>query len=67
MIRNEIRHALEATGRKWEIRPGKKHYKIIVGDRMVAVLPHGPKMEMGRHGFRNLLATIKRAGRGQAV
>lgn len=55
----DIRPALDAGGVPWELRPGKKHDKVLVAGRLATVLPHGSYQE-DRKRLHNCIAGIKR-------
>lgn len=33
---------LNESGLTWQLRPGKKHYKLVVGGRLAQVIPLNP-------------------------
>lgn len=53
----EVRRALEATGRAWQIMPGTKHWKLVMDRRLVAVLPRHFR---GNGEWRNIITAIRR-------
>lgn len=55
-----IRDALTTAAVPWEIKPGKKHIKILVSGRLIVVVPHGRK-HGGPAAADNALATVRRA------
>lgn len=55
----DIRPALDAGGVPWELRPGKKHDKVLVAGRLATVLPRGLYQE-DRKRLNNCIASIKR-------
>jgi len=56
--------ALEQTGLPWEIKPGKRHRKVLVAGRVVTILPnYSSGGEAGRHE-QNAIAAIRRGARG---
>lgn len=54
----EIRQALDATGRAWQIVPGSKHKKVLVDGHLVCILPRRRNCDKGSWG--NIVAQIKR-------
>jgi hypothetical protein len=42
-IDDAVRRELEASGLPWRTENGKKHGKIYLGDRLVAIMPHGSR------------------------
>ena len=59
-----VEQALTDTGLPWQIKPGKRHWKIFVDGRMASILPHGSG-DGGPRGFRNIISHIRRAGRDE--
>lgn len=53
----ELRQALASSGLPWRITNGRKHFKVMIGERMVAVLSHGAK---GQYADKNMMANIRR-------
>lgn len=47
-------------GIPWEVKPGTKHCKIFVNNRLVGISPDHKAKDAGRHG-KNLMAQVKRA------
>lgn len=58
---NEMRTALDATGLPWEVEPGKKHQKIKLGGRLVAILPYGKEQSAYKRALLNTISQIRRA------
>lgn len=58
----ELLAELEASGMPWELVPGKKHYKLRVGGRMVGILPLSGKLQTtNKVPLKNTLAQVRRA------
>lgn len=60
---NEMRTALDATGLPWEVEPGKKHQKIKLGGRLVAILPYGKEQSAYRRALLNSITQVRRMAR----
>jgi len=60
---NEMRAELDATGIPWEIEPGKKHQKIKLGGRLVAILPHGKEQSAHKRSLLNAVTQVRRMAR----
>lgn len=58
---DEIIQALRDTGLPWEVKDGKKHHKIILRDRLVAV--YSRTRDSSPRGAKNVIACIRRACR----
>ncbi len=58
-IHSRLTAMLDESGLPWEARPGKKHVKIFLCGRMVAVVSHsrGPD---SAHGDKNSIAHIRK-------
>ena len=64
----DIRALLESSGVPWRVVEGKRHMKIVVGNKFCAILPKGPTNRHVNHPGRaqqNTLAQIRRAIREQ--
>lgn len=61
-----ILDTLERSGLPWRIDGGKRHFRLIVGDKFVAILPQSLDWDgfKGR-ADRNTLAQVRRAIREQ--
>lgn len=60
----KVRTALDATGLPWEIVNGKKHRKLMLDGRQIAVLSHGGhsrRMKSEAFGEKALLCHIRNA------
>ena len=53
----ELRQILAASGLPWQITNGRKHFKVMIGDRMVAVLSHGKRLSRADP---NMMASVRR-------
>src|SRR6186713_615117 len=61
-VPRDARQLLEASGVDWEVRSGSRHFKVFVGGRLVAILPHAkPASRVASRAHQNMLAQIKRA------
>ncbi len=61
-VPDDARQLLEASGVEWEVRSGSRHFKVFVGGRFVAILPHAkPASRIKSRAHQNMLAQIKRA------
>ena len=58
-IPREAREALAASGLPWRLDPGKRHHRLVICERVVAVVPRGAGKQ-GRQPL-NLTADIRRA------
>lgn len=56
----ELREALDQTGLPWEVESGKKHNKVKLAGRLVAVYPHGKKQESDRRALLNTITQVRR-------
>ena len=59
----ELREALDGTGLPWEVEAGKKHYKVKLAGRLVAVYPHGKAQERYRRALLNTITQVRRTAR----
>jgi hypothetical protein len=61
----EVYKALEKTGLPWEIKSGRRHWRIVLSGRQVGVLSYGKQSKQSRDesGKKNLIAQIRRAAR----
>lgn len=59
----ELREALDGTGLPWEAEAGKKHYKVKLAGRLVAVYPHGKAQERYRRALLNTITQVRRTAR----
>ncbi len=57
----ELREALVKTGLPWEIESGKKHNKVKLAGRLVAVYPHGKKQESEKRALLNTISQVRHA------
>jgi hypothetical protein len=55
-----LREALETTGLPWEIEVGKKHNKVKLAGRLVAVYPHGKAQDRYRRALLNTITQVRR-------
>lgn len=58
---SELKDALNALGRPWEIVNGRKHLKIYVDGVFATIWPHGRPKDFGRR-TKNTLLHIQRFG-----
>lgn len=59
----ELREALDGTGLPWEVEVGKKHYKVKLAGRLVAVYPHGKAQERYRRALLNTITQVRHTAR----
>lgn len=57
----ELREALERTGLPWDVEMGKKHNKVKLAGRLVAVYPHGKKQDSDRRALLNTISQVRHA------
>jgi hypothetical protein len=62
----KMRKLLTTSREPWHIEIGGRHFKLKIGNRLVAILPRGGNLS-GFHGRadKNAMANIKRAIREQ--
>lgn len=60
---DELREALDRTGLPWEVEVGKKHNKVKLAGRLVAVYPHGKAQERYRRALLNTITQVRRTAR----
>jgi len=51
------------TGLPWEVETGKKHYKVKLAGRLVAVYPHGKAQERYKRALLNTITQVRRTAR----
>lgn len=56
-----MREALDQTGLPWEVEPGKKHNKVKLAGRLVAVYPYGKEQTAYKRALLNSISQIRRA------
>jgi hypothetical protein len=59
----ELVALMKSTGLPYEIREGKKHFKLYVGGKCAAVVSRGDRPGQGMRGMKNIVAAVKRAAR----
>jgi hypothetical protein len=62
-VPDDLQDLLDASGLPWRIDNGKRHYKIMVNERLVGILPKGRNLHRKSHNARprqNTLAQIRR-------
>lgn len=59
----ELVAALDSTGFAWRIESGKKHKKVKLEGRLVAILPHGKEQTAYRRALLNTITQVRRAAR----
>lgn len=63
-IPEQIRDALDATGLPYEVKPGKRHYKVYLSGRMCTVFSlSGRKHSPGLSSCAAAVAAIRRCAR----
>ena len=60
---DELREALDMTGLPWEVEAGRKHYKVKLAGRLVAVYPHGKAQERYKRALLNTITQVRRTAR----
>ena len=61
-VDDRISLALDESGVPWTATPGRRHIKIAIGGKLVAVLPRSiRRSESLRYGAANALAGVRRA------
>ena len=60
---DELREALDMTGLPWEVETGKKHYKVKLAGRLVAVYPHVKAQERYKRALLNTITQVRRTAR----
>ena len=60
---DELREALNRTGLPWEVETGKKHNKVKLAGRLVAVYPHGKAQERYKRALLNTITQVRRTAR----
>jgi len=64
---NDMREMLDASGVDWRIETGTRHFKLVVGGKLAAILPKGKNMRksaMSDRAHKNALAQVRRAING---
>jgi len=58
---DNLRKVLTSSGLPWHIEMGSRHYKLIIDDHMVAILPKSGRLShfCGR-ADRNVMAQVRR-------
>lgn len=58
----EVYEALEQTGLDWEVKPGGRHWKIVLGGRLTGILPRGSGSRQKSHlrAMKNVVSQIRR-------
>ena len=59
-VPDDVRKLLDESGVPWEIQGGTKHFKILLGGRMIAIVPLSGARDKSRSA-RNFLAGVRRA------
>lgn len=62
-IEPAVRRVLDESGRPWSLEWGRRHRKLVVDGRVVAVVPRCVREGHPRSSL-NLLATVRRFLRG---
>jgi hypothetical protein len=58
-----ITEALNETGLPWSVEPGKKHRKIMLGGKLVGVVPLKGMGGRNSGDNKNIVSAIRRANR----
>lgn len=61
-----IKEAADELGVELDFRPGKRHWKVFLGPKMIMILPHGNPKNQGR-ALLNNIAQLRRAVEGRAA
>ena len=65
-VTKEIREALDATGLAWAIENGRKHSKLRLDGRLIAVMSRSnPSSRSRNRDSRNIVSQIRRAAKEQ--
>jgi hypothetical protein len=65
-VPDDVRQLLDASGVEWEVRSGSRHFKVVVGGKLVAILPHAKATaRIASRAHQNMVAQIRRALRSQ--
>ena len=64
-IPDSLRAELDATGIPWQITQKARHRGVVLGGKLVGILPMNPRLSkaMGDRAYMNLLGQIRRAAR----
>jgi len=57
---DDLHDLLKASGLNWRIEDGGEHFKLMVSDQFVAILPKGSRADLGS-GHLSLVAQVRRA------
>lgn len=60
---DELREVLDKTGLPWVVEVGKKHNKVKLAGRLVAVYPHGKAQERYKRALLNTITQVRRTAR----
>jgi hypothetical protein len=60
VVHPRLRALLEGEGVSWSVEPSKRHFRLVVEGRTLAVLPRGRTRDAGC-AIDNTLATVRRA------
>lgn len=52
--------ALDATGLPWIVEDGKKHHKVKLAGKLVAVYPYGKKQDAYKRALLNTITQVRR-------
>lgn len=62
VLPDSVKELLESTERAWSVEQGRKHNKLYVDGRLIAVMHRtNTQRDQSGHRERNLLARVKRA------
>jgi hypothetical protein len=56
----QLRTILDETGLPWEIRSGKKHFKVFVNDELVTVYSHNHRPSAKSRSFDYIRCILQR-------
>jgi len=61
-IPDDMHRVLISSGLPWRIETGSRHFKVIVNDRMAAILPFSPHNRMMKsHAHLSAMGHVRRA------
>jgi len=61
IISDEIKQLLETSRQPWRIETGGRHYKILINEKLVSILPLSPHARKRKgNAQRNVIARLRR-------
>ena len=67
---DDLREVLDSSRLPWRIDNGKRHFKLIIGGRLVAILPKSGRVDgagIGLRAHKNTMANVRRAIKAQGA